>query len=223
VNPFARNCLAILAGALLLAAGAGIVVVSNDLHAVLTDIDAAVRDSDSMVRAAEQDELQLDLHLNSIMQSAQVAADQAALFAMDQRALLAKTSHDSDKTVMALRLVIDRAGMLFQHADRELAANSVQLQDTVRKMGLSADSMTTAGDTLNVRFTDPHWADTLAHLDETSTRLAEIGGNVSRATSDAEHEIHKFVYPPPRPWYDKYIIDPLKMGMRMLTIPLTHG
>ncbi len=46
--------------------------------------------------------------------------------------------------------------------------------------------------------------------------------HVSGTTQDIQTEIHKFVYPPPRKWYQKYITDPVRFGLKMLTVPLTQ-
>jgi ABC-type transporter Mla subunit MlaD len=70
----------------------------------------------------------------------------------------------------------------------------------------------------------------LKDLEPTITELTPLAKNTSDAmehvsgiTADTQHEIHKFVYPPPQPWYDKYIINPAKIVLHMLTIPLTKG
>lgn len=41
--------------------------------------------------------------------------------------------------------------------------------------------------------------------------------HVDGATADVQTEIHRFVYPPPRPWWEKYIIDPAKIAGHVLT------
>jgi hypothetical protein len=51
-------------------------------------------------------------------------------------------------------------------------------------------------------------------------RTTDIAVNVSNATADVEHEIHKFVYPPPRKWYQKWLLDPLKTAAHLVTIPV---
>jgi len=64
-------------------------------------------------------------------------------------------------------------------------------------------------------------------LEATEEQLTPLAKNtsdtmehVSGITADTQYEIHKFVYPPPQPWYDKYIINPAKIIFHMLTIPL---
>jgi hypothetical protein len=51
-------------------------------------------------------------------------------------------------------------------------------------------------------------------------RTTDIAVNVSNATADVEHEIHKLVYPPPRKWYEKYFLDPLRTAAHLVTIPI---
>ena len=53
-------------------------------------------------------------------------------------------------------------------------------------------------------------------------RSTDIAVNLSNATADVEHEIHKLVYPPPRKWWQKYFLDPLRVAAHLVTIPVTH-
>lgn len=68
----------------------------------------------------------------------------------------------------------------------------------------------------NLATLQPAIVEVNALLKNTTSTMSHVDG----ATADIQTEIHKFVYPPPRPWYDKYIVDPIKLGARMLTIPL---
>ena len=45
--------------------------------------------------------------------------------------------------------------------------------------------------------------------------------HISASTADIETEIHRFVFPPPQPWYKKYIWNPVKMASHVLTVPVT--
>lgn len=47
-----------------------------------------------------------------------------------------------------------------------------------------------------------------------------VAANLSASTADVEHEIHKLVYPPPRKWYQRYILDPLRTAVHLVTIPI---
>jgi hypothetical protein len=50
----------------------------------------------------------------------------------------------------------------------------------------------------------------------------DIAANLSNTTADVQHEIHKLVYPPPRKWWQRYFLDPLKTAAHLITIPLGH-
>lgn len=51
------------------------------------------------------------------------------------------------------------------------------------------------------------------------TRIAM--DNVSKTSTDVQTEVHKLVYPPPAPWYKKYIFSPAKILMHMVTVPIS--
>ena len=57
----------------------------------------------------------------------------------------------------------------------------------------------------------------IAPLLQQSTAVA---ANLNAGTADVAHEIHKLVYPPPRKWYQKYFLDPLRTAAHLLTIPI---
>jgi hypothetical protein len=50
----------------------------------------------------------------------------------------------------------------------------------------------------------------------------DVAVNLSQATADVQHEIHQFVYPPPRKWWQRYFTDPAKVAAHLLTIPISH-
>jgi hypothetical protein len=50
-----------------------------------------------------------------------------------------------------------------------------------------------------------------------------VTSNANKITADMATEIHKFVYPPPRKWYQKYIFDPVKTMIHLITIPIGHA
>ena len=49
-----------------------------------------------------------------------------------------------------------------------------------------------------------------------------IASNLNGATADVAQEIHKFVYPPPRKWWQRWVTDPAKVAAHLITIPLGH-
>jgi hypothetical protein len=44
---------------------------------------------------------------------------------------------------------------------------------------------------------------------------------VLRSWADVAHEVHQLVYPPPRKWYQKYIVDPMKIAAHLITISIS--
>src|SRR5271165_106226 len=57
----------------------------------------------------------------------------------------------------------------------------------------------------------------IAQMTPLLQRSTEVAANLGAATADVEHEIHKFVYPPPRKWYQRYLLDPLKTAAHLIT------
>ena len=49
----------------------------------------------------------------------------------------------------------------------------------------------------------------------------EIAGNLNKTTADVEAEVHKLVFPPPRKWWQKWFLDPLKTAAHLITIPIS--
>jgi DNA repair ATPase RecN len=62
----------------------------------------------------------------------------------------------------------------------------------------------------------------LKDLEPAEREVSDIAVNLSNTTADVQHEVHKLVYPPPRKWYQKYLLDPLKIGLHLITIPVTN-
>jgi hypothetical protein len=106
---------------------------------------------------------------------------------------------DSDHALKALTL----------DAHDELTA----MQGATEAVHSATDSLTLDFDGLHDRIDDPRIDSILGNVQSTTFELAGT-------TADIHTEIHKFVYPPPRKWYEKFILDPLKLGAKMLTIPL---
>jgi hypothetical protein len=48
-----------------------------------------------------------------------------------------------------------------------------------------------------------------------------IAGNLNKTTADVEAEVHKLVFPPPRKWWQKWFLDPLKTAAHLITIPIS--
>jgi hypothetical protein len=52
-------------------------------------------------------------------------------------------------------------------------------------------------------------------------QTTEVASNVRNTTAALDHEVNKLVYPPPRKWYQKFLLDPLKTAAHLITIPIS--
>lgn len=168
----------------LLALAGCTILLAHDAHLIfqasektMTDIDAAVKVQSINLAADEA-------HLDSVL-------DQVEKAATEQRAYWQKTSVDSDKTVKALRLTVDRASLLLDHADKQL--NGVLLPDVDRQFNLTAESAQStfaslghASDALSFQVNQLDLGPMFANLDESSARLANSMGYLQSASGHAD-------------------------------------
>lgn len=173
-----RSLLQLAAVFALLCLGVSTAVLSYDVHLLARDADRTMRtiDDDVSVQSLNlaQDELQLKLVL-----------DQVGAAATEQRAYWQKTSADSDKTVKALRLTVDRAALLLDHTDKQL--NLTLLPDADRQLNLTAEAAQTsvasighAGDAL--AFQLDNLQPILANVDRSSAQFLVTAQNIALAS-----------------------------------------
>lgn len=191
-----RSALPALGALFLSLLAVAVAMVAIELHAVLEHVDADVQHVDQLIQQVSRTSEALDGQASGILSSVDLAAQQAALFAVEQRTQLQRTSGDSDKTVKALRIVIDRAGLLMKHADEEIAVNSGQAQITVAKLGESADGLTRLADTFDTRLRDPSLPQLLEHLDAIAGSLQVVSANSALMSSDMQLAVHRLAQPP---------------------------
>ena len=128
--------------------------------------------------------------LNAVLGHLDGAISQFNGAATEQRAYWQKTSADSDKTVKALRIAVDRASLLLDHTDKEL--NGSLLPDFDRQMTLTSDSaqlafgsVTHAGDALTFDIED--LPPIFANLRETTAQFALASGHANQILASGEH------------------------------------
>lgn len=180
-----RSLLQLAAVFALLCLGVSTAVLSYDVHLLARDADKTLRTIDDDVKVQSlnlgQDELQLKLVL-----------DQVGKAATEQRAYWQKTSADSDKTVKALRLTVDRASLLLDHTDKQL--NGSVLPDVDRQLNLTADaaqgaiaSVDHVGSALAFQVDQLDLGPAIANLDESSARLANTLAYLQSAGGHADN------------------------------------
>jgi hypothetical protein len=180
-----RSILQAAAAFALLSLGISSAVLSYDLHDLARHAEKSLSTLDAEIAQQNlnlsQDEMKLDAVL-----------DQAQLAASEQRAYWSKTSADSDKTVKALRLAVDRASLLMQHTDEAL--NSSLIPDADRQLNLTAEaaqaslvSIDHASGALTFQIDALDLGPAAANLSESSARLANAMGSLQDASAHADN------------------------------------
>ena len=179
-----------------------------------------------------------------------VCAVEAAMFLRDARESLAVTSQntqsvllhmentvrDFDRTVQIAGGAINTARQIERDNRLEIAAVNRETLDTLKNVNGLVVSLDATQKQAGASIAETSAA--LAPVIEQSARdLAElqpaihqvtpllerttdVAANLSNATADVQHEIHKLVYPPPRKWYQKWFLDPLRTAAHLFTIPI---
>ena len=122
----------------LLCLGVSTVILAHDAHRLVLDTDKTVRDVDAVLQVQGVNLAAEEAHLDSVLAHVDATVAQLDAASVEQRAYWQKTSADSDKTVKALRLTVDRASLLLDHTDKQL--NGQILPDLDRQMNLTAQS-----------------------------------------------------------------------------------
>ena len=180
-----RALLQVAAVRALLTLCVGTAVLAWDTHRIALDADRAVRDLDEGIKTQTVDLAQDEMHLDLVLNQVNDAAS-------EQRAYWQKTSVDSDKTVKALRLLVDRASLLLDHSDQQL--NGLLLPDADRQLNLTAEatqgtfsSLDHASSALAFQLNDLDLGPTMANLSESSARLADTMAYLQQASGHADN------------------------------------
>jgi hypothetical protein len=181
---------------LLVAAIAGTVLLVRDIHCLLLDADSTMRHADAMTVEAQTTMRATSQNLNAILIQTGIAADQARLAATEQRAYWEKTSLDSDKTVKALRLTIDRAALLLSHTDQQLndltfPNLNAQISQVGQSGVSSAKALESSADALHDLFADPHLSGLVVNLDQTSASLSQTAASGAHVAKFYETKLTK--------------------------------
>jgi len=177
-----RFLLQIAAALALVIIGGSVAVLSRDAHRLLVHADATMQHVDAVAGEAQKQLQADDAQIATLLASIDAAAN-------EQRAYWQKTSADSDKTVKALRLTVDRAALLLKHTDEQL--NTSLLSDLDRQVTLTAESAQSsfgsighAGDALTFQLND--LGPTLTNLQETSAQFAIASKSFASASGHAD-------------------------------------
>ena len=146
-------------------------------------------DLDQTIITAQESLKMQNLNLASDEQKLDAVLDVVNSAATEQRNYWQKTSADSDKTVKALRIAVDRASLLLDHTDKNL--NGALLPDVDREFGFTAQTAQMAFDSVGktadaATFQINDLGPTMANLGETSARLANAAAYFQSASGHAD-------------------------------------
>jgi hypothetical protein len=169
----------------LLTVAVGVAVISFDTHRFMVHADSTVQHLDAVATEANRQLQADDAQIATLLASVDDAAN-------EQRAYWQKTSADSDKTVKALRIAVDRASLLLDHTDKQL--NGSLLPDADRHLNLTAtaaqgalSSLDHASSALAFQVDQLDLGPALANFDESSARLANVMGYLQSASGHADN------------------------------------
>lgn len=192
----------------LLCLGVSTAILAHDAHRLALDTDKTVRDVDAVLQVQGVNLAADEARLNVVLDHLDSTVAQLDAASAEQRAYWQKTSADSDKTVKALRLAVDRASLLLDHTDKQL--NLTLLPDvdrefvlTTQSAQMSIGSIGQAGDALTLQLNDPaiaqmaeHLNEAAANVSEASKSLADGTEHLNKATADIEEDVHRLTRPP---------------------------
>jgi hypothetical protein len=214
-----RTLLQLAATLALFAFGAGVAVIAFYGVHVLRDMDATVRHADAVLGKAEGEWQNEKADVHQIIARTQDAANQAALFAQEQRIQLRKTSADSDHQIRTLGLVTRNAETLLYNLDQQLNGKILpdfdrELTATSAAAQFSFKSFTKASDALNFQINDPAIPQMLESFNRAADSLATASANGASILGHADHVAD---------YYDKKLTTPLGFWKTLLKTSLSIG
>jgi ABC-type transporter Mla subunit MlaD len=193
--------------ALLVALTGGVLVFVHDVHRDLSDFHSVLDQAGGTARAIEGTTGQLNRTIGQINTTvAQVNTTVATLndAANAQKKNWLDASTDVKKTGDDTRRVVAHVDRILTHfdvttlpaLDMQIVGNGDRLQDTIARLGDSADGITAAAKTLDTQLSDPQIPQLLGHFNTISGNLELTTANFATMTSDAVPAVHRFTAAP---------------------------
>jgi ABC-type transporter Mla subunit MlaD len=201
----------------LLSVGVLAAVLSYDSHHLALQADKTLQDLDTALKIQNVNLSTTQAHLDSVLTDLDGTVSQLNQAAAEERAYWRKTSADSDKTVKALRLTVDRAAMLLDKTDKQL--NTSLLPDLDREVILTSQSAQSAFGSLGhaadqVAFTVDDLPPIFENLREGTAQLALASGHANNILASGEHTAA---------YYDKKLTTPLSFARQVGNVLLDTG
>jgi len=194
---------------LLVALTGGTLVIVYDVHRDLSEVHSVLGQAGGALRVYEKAGLAIaetTKQLNQTIAQATTAVSTLNDAANAQKKNWLDASGDVKKTGEDTRRVVAHVDRILTHfdlqtlpaLDLELVANGDQLQDTIGRLGDSADALGGAAKTLEAQLGNPQIPELLGHIDMTAMHLEAISSNFEAITGDVRPMVHRFAGPPTR-------------------------
>lgn len=177
---------------------AGIALIVWDLHRDFGDVHTVLIQTGAAAA-----------HLDQAIYKANTMVDTLNAAALEERANWQATSKEAAYTGRALRLLIARVDRSFVDGtllhfnavtlpgiDTQIARNGAQMAATLKQVGETADSLTTATNSLNAKLDDPQIPALLGHLNAISANLETVSANSAAMSADMKLAVHRIAQPP---------------------------
>lgn len=195
-----KTALSIALLVLLIALAGGIPVIVYDLHRETLDVHNLLVQAGGAVEAIENTTRQAQSALGQIQTTVATLNDAAAA----QKSNWLAAGGDVKKTGEDTRRVVAHVDRILTHfdvetlpaLDLELVANGDDLQQTIGRLGDSAEALGTAAATLNTQLSNPQIAELVDHLDESSLHFAAVTANADAMSGDMKLAVHRMAQPP---------------------------
>jgi hypothetical protein len=188
---------------------AAVLVVAYDVHRDLAALGSDLVETHAVLTQAAKAESDFA----GIAVKLSATADTVNGAASEERKNWAATSQEAAATGRALRLLISRVDRSFVDGtlyhvnqqtlpaiDAQVAQNGDQMAATLAKLGGTADSLTRAAGSLNLRLGDPQIAELLGHANAISASLETVAANSAAMSGDMRLAVHRLAAPPSK-WH----------------------
>ena len=191
--------------------GIAILRISSDVNKISTSTQQTLAQVQASLQGIQKDVDNIQVMANAtLFQAEEVLHHSDILIATEnqaQKQQLARVNGVLDQLQVTVKNVDDSQKVITASATKALdtlPGVTKQLQATLVSTQANLDDLQVTVKQSQVLMKNS--SDTMEH--------------VSGITADMQTEVHKFVYPPPSPWYQRYVLGPIKLGIRMVTIPI---
>jgi ABC-type transporter Mla subunit MlaD len=195
-----KTALLIALLALIVALIGGVLLIVHDAHRDLSDFHTVIDQAAATARSVEGTTHQLNQTIAQVNTTVGVLTDAANAQKknwLDASADVKKTGEDTRRVVAHVDRILTHFDVTTLPAlDMQIVANGDQLQDTIGRLGDSADGVTAAAKTLDAQLSNPEIPQMIGHFNTISGNLEVSTANFATMTGDAVPAVHRFTAAP---------------------------